>query len=79
MTSISEYADRIMAEIDGDIQAGHVPATVASFSELHDHVDANEYLTDAGYWWENTDESMAFVNAVEAEVSRRLTARTEQI
>ena len=45
--SISDYADKIMAEIDADIQAGLVPATVASFSELHDYVDANDYALGA--------------------------------
>ncbi len=75
MTSIGEYADKIMTAIDSEIKAGFVPATVASFSELHDYSDANEYLTEAGYLWENTDESRAFVNAVEGEVDRRLRER----
>jgi hypothetical protein len=30
-------------EILADIEAGRVPATVTTFSELHDHVDANYY------------------------------------
>ena len=47
MTSTSEYADKIMAAIDVDIQAGLIPATVASFSELHDYVDANDYALEA--------------------------------
>ena len=47
MANISVYADMIMAEIDGDIRSGHVPATVASFSELHDYVDANDYALEA--------------------------------
>jgi hypothetical protein len=47
MTTTSEYADRIMAEIDDDIKAGLIPATVASFSELHDYVDANDYALEA--------------------------------
>jgi hypothetical protein len=34
---------RMKAEILADIAAGTVPATVASFSELHDYVDANTY------------------------------------
>lgn len=38
-------------EILEDIANGDVPATVASFSELHDHVDANTYggLCDDGF------------------------------
>lgn len=43
---ISIYADRIMTEIRNDIASTQVPVTVASFSELHDHVDANCYLID---------------------------------
>lgn len=34
---------RMKSEILADIAAGVVPATVASFSELHDYVDANMY------------------------------------
>jgi hypothetical protein len=30
-------------EIAGDVGAGRVPLTVSSFSQLHDHVDANGY------------------------------------
>jgi len=30
-------------EIAADIAAGRVPASVSSFSELHDYVDANDY------------------------------------
>lgn len=30
-------------EIEADVASGRVPATVGSFSELHDYVDANEY------------------------------------
>ncbi len=44
--------DRIQDRIEAakkaileDINDGTVPTTVKSFSELHDYVDANEYLT----------------------------------
>jgi hypothetical protein len=42
---------RMKSEILADIAAGTVPATVASFSELHEYVDANEYggFCDAEY------------------------------
>lgn len=75
------YADSIMAEIDHDISIGQVPATVASFAELHDHVDGNDYALQcipqdaAGCW----DEWMELANEVEAEVSRRLAARAAQV
>ena len=35
--------DRAKREINEDIATGRVPPTVASFAELHDHVDANTY------------------------------------
>jgi hypothetical protein len=34
---------RAQVEIAADIASGRVPATVTSFAELHDYVDANEY------------------------------------
>ncbi|GAB3081162.1 hypothetical protein GCM10027053_52190 [Intrasporangium mesophilum] len=40
---IDEAVRRAEQEILDDITAGIVPSTVATFSALHDHVDANEY------------------------------------
>ena len=81
MASINEYADKIMTEIDKDIAAGWMPATVATFSELHDHVDANDYALEAapfsgfaGTW----DEYMEHLNVIEAEVNRRLAERSNR-
>jgi hypothetical protein len=37
------FYERGKREILDDIAAGIQPQNVASFSELHDHVDANEY------------------------------------
>lgn len=34
---------RMKAEISKDVATGRVPQSVASFGDLHDHVDANEY------------------------------------
>ncbi len=56
------------AEILADVMTGHVPATVASFAELHDHVDANCYGGAEDAWFEGcTDntEFVAFWNAVQ--------------
>lgn len=41
--TVTQAAIRAKTEILADIEAGTVPATVASFSELHDYVDANGY------------------------------------
>jgi hypothetical protein len=41
------YADVLKRLIVADIGAGTVPDSVRSWSDLHDFVDANEYLIDA--------------------------------
>lgn len=78
MTSISEYADRIMALIAGDVAAGLVPRGVGSFSRLHDHVDANDYLIEAKVPWSTDpgagEDGSELVNAVTDEVDRRIGA-----
>lgn len=38
-----DYADVIMLLVDADIIIGRVPVDVATYSELHDYVDANWY------------------------------------
>jgi len=38
-----QLAEQMKAEIRTDVAAGTVPATVSSFAELHDYVDANCY------------------------------------
>jgi hypothetical protein len=43
---IARTVDNAKTLILDDISAGMIPSTVASFSELHDYVDANEYLID---------------------------------
>jgi hypothetical protein len=57
-----------ISQILNDIQSGRVPNTVASFSELHDYVDANEYgnLCDesSGIDWLSSDYAEAVQNAV---------------
>lgn len=45
-SQISKYAGEILALIRTDVAAGHLPASVRSFSELHDHVDANDYALE---------------------------------
>lgn len=52
---------RMKAEISADIAAGTVPATVATFGDLHDHVDANEYGGACGeylYRLSHTDDDL---------------------
>lgn len=40
---LREAFDKARDEINADIATGTVPETVATFAELHDYVDANEY------------------------------------
>lgn len=76
---VQSYADKIMAMVGSDIAAGIVPAAVASFSALHDYVDANEYVLQAmpGIADDFASESAAeLCNAVTGEVDRRLSERS---
>ena len=42
-TTLEQAVERSKSEILGDVAEGTVPATCASYSELHDHADANGY------------------------------------
>ena len=77
--AVARFADAIIAMIDADIAIGVLPTGVATFGELHDHVDANEYLQEVGVPF-GTDpgagtDGCEAVNAVAAEVERQLAAR----
>lgn len=62
-------------EILADIAAGTVPSTVASYSELHDHVDANLYGLPEGYVWSNADTDL--LNQAQGRINRWLLSRQE--
>lgn len=62
MTTDLTRIERMIREIQNDIDEGRVPATVATFSELHDYVDANEY---GGFCDEWTDDEAAWDLLVE--------------
>lgn len=55
-------------QISGDINAGHVPANVGSFSELHDHVDANGYGGAFEFGFDSSDDCLRFWNAVQGKI-----------
>jgi hypothetical protein len=65
MTDLDRAIAQAKTEVTADVKAGRVPRSVASFSELHDHVDANEYggLTD-----ERADFDLDFANALQTAV-----------
>lgn len=66
--------ERAKKEVLADIASGRVPASVASFAELHDHVDANEYGGACEGGFDGSDESTAFWNRVQGEVDAWLKA-----
>lgn len=41
--TLEQTVERMKREVLADVASGRVPASVASFGDLHDHVDANEY------------------------------------
>ncbi len=74
--TIDHYATQIMVMIGEDIYEGVVPETAISFSELHEYVDANEYMIQADVPWDPDDEpTQAFYVAVQDEVTDRLARR----
>ncbi len=54
-----ERIEKVKALILEDMKAGLIPPTVRSFSELHDHVDANEYLLEVWPDWDPADDCVA--------------------
>lgn len=47
--SIDTTVAAMKTQILEDIAAGTVPSTVATYAELHDYVDANEYGSDEAW------------------------------
>lgn len=47
ITGAPQFALQMIQSIKADMDLGVVPVTVQTFSELHDFVDANEYLIEA--------------------------------
>jgi hypothetical protein len=60
------YVAEVKRLVLKDIADGTMPADVKTFSEMHDHVDANEYLIDAmpGYDWGLENGSIDYANRV---------------
>jgi hypothetical protein len=69
---IAGAVERSKREILADIEQGTVPQDVKSFTELHDHVDANEY---GGLCNENADLDLDSLNAIQSAVDAWLRAR----
>jgi hypothetical protein len=72
---VRAYADEVLALILEDVAEGVVPPSAADFSELHSHVDANEYLIGVGQVYDPAlQDSLDEINAVEDLVTERIRA-----
>lgn len=69
---VQRYADAIMTMIKEDQDSGQVPLSVSSWDELDDSVDTDDYYRQAQLP-SGTGEATDLRNAVNDEVSRRLT------
>ena len=67
-TTVEQTIERAKAEILADAASGIVPRTCASFSELHDFVDANGYggAFEQGFNNEETDFWNSIQDALDA-------------
>ena len=74
MQSVTDMIRRGKLEILSDIDAGIVPATVRTFSELHDYVDANEYagLCDENFMDAASQEGADIANEVQGQIDEWL-------
>jgi hypothetical protein len=70
LNGTAEMIGRVKTMIVQDARSGQVPWTVPDYSALHSHVDANEYLIQAGQVYEPDDPaSIAEINLIEDAVS----------
>jgi hypothetical protein len=75
-TTLEQAIARSKSEILGDVGGGAVPATCASFRELHDYVDANGYGGAFEYDFDNDETD--FWNAVQDAVDAWIKAGSLQ-
>lgn len=74
--NLSTEAARIAQAVNDDIVDRTIPTSVASFSELHDYVDANDYTMEVRprLGSEDYEAYTETVNALESEVDEWLKA-----
>jgi len=67
-TTLEQAIERSKREIKEDVARGTIPTTCASFSQLHDYVDANGYggALDHDFDNEETDFWNAVQDAIDA-------------
>lgn len=71
---ITGWAAQILTAIDDSIAEGVLPATVRSFTDLHDHCDANDFLTEADVPHDTTRAAIERTVAVQEAVNVLLRA-----
>lgn len=71
--TVDQYAEEIMVMIKEDIIAHPSMSEARTFSDLHDHIDANEYMIIADVPYDPDDETvMGFYIDVQDAVTRSL-------
>ncbi|WP_327007634.1 hypothetical protein OHA72_10385 [Dactylosporangium sp. NBC_01737] len=71
---IAGWAGQILTAVDDSIAEGILPATVRSFTDMHDHCDANDFLIDAGVPYDGTEATIELTVAVQDAVTAALRA-----
>lgn len=71
---IADWANQILAAVDDSIAEGVLPATVRSFTDLHDFCDANDFLIDADVPYDGTEATIDLIVAVQDAVTAALRA-----
>lgn len=71
---IAGWAAQILTAIDDSIAEGVLPASVRSFTDLHDYCDANDFLIDAGVPHDTTSAAIELTVAVQDAVNALLQA-----
>jgi hypothetical protein len=71
---ITGWASQILTAVDESIAEGFLPATVRSFTDLHDFCDANDFLIDAGVPYDATEATIELTVAAQDTVTSLLNA-----
>lgn len=79
---VEGVAQAVFADILASIRNGEVPATVRTFTDLHEHVDANEYVQEVPWGTdlphdESDPAGVRLVNAVTDRVNALLADRSD--
>src|SRR5690242_6672569 len=73
---VEAWANHIKLALMGDVVEETIPPTVESWEDLNDHVDANDYLTDAGVPLPEDEDSITLIRAVQDDVNEWISSGT---